>query len=167
MLATLTGDVTRHEAQVLVNTVNRVGVMGRGVALAMKTAFPEIMPAYQATCRSRTWSAFPYFHKLQSGPRAGTFVAMVATKRDWRDDSRLDDVAEQIDALYALCKQNGIASIAIPPLGCGLGGLDWAVVRPLIAARFERDPDITAYVPEVGTATSERRPGERKPYRRS
>lgn len=161
MLATLTGDITRHSAEVLVNTVNRVGVMGRGVALDMKTAFPEIMPAYLAACNSRKWAAFPYFHTLQQGPRAGTRVAMVATKRHWRDPSKLGDVAEQIDALYVLCKRQGIATIAIPPLGCGLGGLDWAVVRPMIAARFEADPEITAYVPDAGAKTSQRRPGER------
>lgn len=161
MLATLTGDITRHSAEVLVNTVNRVGVMGRGVALDMKTAFPEIMPAYKAACDSRRWSAFPYFHKLQYGPRAGASVAMVATKRHWRDASRLEDVVEQIDALYVLCKRHDVRSIAIPPLGCGLGGLDWAVVRPLIVARFEADPEITAYVLDVGAATSQRRPGER------
>lgn len=166
MLATLTGDITKHEAQVLVNTVNRVGVMGRGVALDMKTAFPEIMPAYQAACSSRRESAFPYFHKLQSGPQAGRYVAMVATKRHWRDPSTLEDVAAQIDALYDLCKRQGVTSIAIPPLGCGLGGLDWAVVRPMIAAKFEADPDVTAYVPDAGAQTSQRRPGERPAYRR-
>lgn len=161
MLATLTGDITKHEAEVLVNTVNRVGVMGRGVALDMKTAFPEIMPAYEAACRSRREDAFPYFHKLQHGPQAGRYVAMVATKRHWRNPSTIEDVSAQIDALYALCKRQGVTTIAIPPLGCGLGGLRWTDVRPLIAAKFEADPEITAYVLPLEAHTSQRRPGER------
>jgi O-acetyl-ADP-ribose deacetylase (regulator of RNase III) len=132
-------NITASEADVLVNTVNCVGVMGKGVALAFKTAFPSIMPEYKRACTSRvlrpgrtilfslpaTGEAFGPLH----APRAW---AAMATKDHWRDPSRLEWIAPALADLADAARARGARSIAIPPPGCGNGGLDWTVVEPLV-----------------------------------
>lgn len=126
------GDILRADAQALVNTVNCVGVMGRGVALQFKKAFPENFKAYAAACKNgqiQPGHMFVYDTGQLTHPR---YIINFPTKRHWRGQSRLADIeaglADLVDTIY----QYNISSLAIPPLGCGLGGLDWADVKARI-----------------------------------
>lgn len=129
-------NITASQADVLVNTVNCVGVMGKGVALAFKTAFPSIMSDYQRACRSGALR--PGRTLLFGLPSAGLAFgpirswAAMATKDHWRDPSRLEWIAPALADLAREAAARGARSIAIPPPGCGNGGLDWRVVEPLV-----------------------------------
>lgn len=119
-------DVTRDDADILINTVNTVGVMGKGVALAFKNRWPEIMAPYREACRSGALRPggcllFP----LPDGRR----WAALATKADWRAPSRYEWVESGLEELARLA---ATSSVAIPPPGCGNGGLDWTRVGPLV-----------------------------------
>lgn len=141
MLRFETGDILNADAEALVNTVNCVGVMGRGVALQFKNAFPENFRAYKAACdrgEVEPGRMFVFETGELSNPR---YIVNFPTKRHWRGKSRIEDIASGLDALAAEIRERGIRSIALPPLGSGLGGLDWAgEVRPLIEEKL-RDFD--------------------------
>lgn len=128
------GDILQAEAEALVNTVNCVGVMGRGIALQFKNAFPTNFKAYAAACDRgavQPGRMFVTETGLLSGPR---YIINFPTKRHWRGKSRMEDIDAGLTALTQEIRQRGIQSVAIPPLGSGLGGLDWAEVRPRIEA---------------------------------
>jgi len=139
------GDLFEADVDALVNAVNTAGVMGKGIALAFKQRFPDYFAAYAAACargevqigRVRAW-AHP------AGRPA--WILDVPTKRHWRSRSRLDEVAAGIDALVEALRARSIASVAVPALGCGLGGLAWADVRPHLERAFARAPEIRALV---------------------
>lgn len=123
------GDITTDGADLLVNTVNCVNVMGKGVALQFKQCFPSIMAAYGAACRSKTLRPggcliFP----LPDGRK----WAALATKDSWRDPSQLQWVRTALLELAKQARIAGVRSIAISPPGCTNGGLDWRVVEPLL-----------------------------------
>jgi len=142
------GDILRAEAEALVNTVNCVGVMGRGIALQFKKAFPEMFREYKRACDAQTVvPGVVLVHEVGRlhGPR---FVISVPTKRHWRGKSRLEDVKLGLDALVREVQSRGIRSIAVPPLGCGLGGLAWDEVRPLIEEAFSTLPEVELMVYE-------------------
>jgi O-acetyl-ADP-ribose deacetylase (regulator of RNase III) len=135
------GDILLADAEALVNTVNCVGVMGRGVALQFRKAFPENYEVYRAVCDRG---------ELQPGRilavrlgRLGNpnYVINFPTKKDWRGNSKLEYIDSGLAALVKEVQQLGIRSIAIPPLGCGLGGLKWEEVRPRIEHAFASLPD--------------------------
>ncbi|MGF1639897.1 MAG: macro domain-containing protein [Rhodospirillales bacterium] len=124
-----TGDVIAEDAEALVNTVNCVGVMGRGVALQFKNAFPENFKAYKAACKRgdvQPGRLFVFETGQLTSPR---YIINFPTKRHWRGKSRLTDIEAGLDALVSEISARGIRSIAIPPLGSGLGGLKWSEVR--------------------------------------
>ena len=125
------GDLTLDDADLLVNAVNAVGVMGRGVALAFRHRWPGIMPPYQHACRSGGLTAGGCI-LLPLGD--GRLWAALATKGHWRDPSRLEWIASGLATLALRARFVGVRSIAIPPIGCGLGGLVWRDVAPLVAA---------------------------------
>ncbi|NJL28206.1 MAG: macro domain-containing protein [Thermoanaerobaculia bacterium] len=130
------GDILQADAEALVNTVNCVGVMGRGIALQFRRAFPENYDAYRAVCqRGELRPGMVLTHDLGRlhNPR---YVINFPTKRHWRGNSRLEDIEAGLAALVEEVKKKGIRSVAIPPLGSGLGGLDWRQVRPRIEAAF-------------------------------
>lgn len=132
MIEFKTGDVLAADADALVNTVNCVGVMGRGVALQFKKAFPDNFKAYAKACAReevQPGRMFVYETGQLTGPR---FIINFPTKRHWKGASRLSDIEAGLSALGTEIIARGIHSIAIPPLGSGLGGLDWADVRPAI-----------------------------------
>ena len=146
------GDILAAEAEALVNTVNCVGVMGRGIALQVKNAFPENFTAYEVACRHgevQPGRMFVYETGQFTNPR---YVINFPTKRHWRGRSRLADIESGLRALVEEVKRLGIRSIAVPPLGCGLGGLDWAEVRPRIEAAFNELPDVHVLVFEPAGA---------------
>jgi O-acetyl-ADP-ribose deacetylase (regulator of RNase III) len=134
MITSKTGDLLAEPAEALVNTVNCVGVMGRGVALQFRNAFPSNYAAYQAACeRGEVQPGRMFIHELGelTGPR---WIINFPTKRHWRGKSRIEDIETGLAALVAEIRARGIRSIALPPLGAGLGGLDWNEVKPRIIA---------------------------------
>lgn len=142
MLHLTSGDILQAHAEALVNTVNCVGVMGRGIALQFRKAFPENFKVYQSAClrkEVRPGRMLTVETGILTGPR---YVINFPTKRHWRGNSRIEDIDAGLEALVREVRQRGIKSIAIPPLGCGLGGLDWNEVRPRIVRAFESLPDV-------------------------
>ncbi len=122
------GDVLRSQAQAIVNTVNCVGVMGKGIALAFKRRYPEMYQDYVARCNNREVEiGKPYAYKTEDH-----IVVNFPTKEHWRSVSRLSDIETGLRHLRANLNEWGITSIALPPLGCGNGQLDWSVVRPTL-----------------------------------
>lgn len=132
MISEETGNLLDAPADALVNTVNTVGVMGRGLALQFKQAYPANFRAYQAACRHgevRLGRMFTYETGVPGQPR---YLVNFPTKGHWRDRSSLDGIRDGLADLRRVILDRGITSIAVPPLGCGNGGLDWHDVRPLI-----------------------------------
>jgi O-acetyl-ADP-ribose deacetylase (regulator of RNase III) len=154
MIDLLRGDILKTEAEALVNTVNCVGFMGRGIALQFKHAYPANFRAYATACdrgevQPGKMLVFPTGQL--TNPR---FIINFPTKRHWRGKSRIEDIESGLDALVSAVQQHRIRSIAVPPLGCGLGGLDWGDVRPRIERAFERIPDVKALVFEPDSSPS-------------
>lgn len=149
MIRTARGNLLQAPVEALVNTVNCVGAMGKGIALQFKQAFPANFKTYEAACKRgevAPGKMLVHDHGLLIEPR---YVMNFPTKRHWRGNSRMEDIESGLAALVEEVRQRGIRSIAIPPLGCGLGGLDWNQVRPRIEAAFATLPDVEVhlYVP--------------------
>src|SRR5580658_7888140 len=123
------GNILAADAEALVNTVNCVGVMGRGIALQFKKMFPANFKAYAAACKRsevQPGRMFVFETGKFTNPR---YIINFPTKRHWRGASRLSDIETGLDALVREITTREIKSIALPPLGSGLGGLNWADVR--------------------------------------
>ncbi|UIJ46245.1 macro domain-containing protein [Sphingomonas cannabina] len=152
MFKALIGDLFASQAQTLVNTVNCVGVMGKGVALEFKKRFPRMARDYADRCaRGEVRLGEPYLYTDETGARIVNFP----TKGHWRSSSRLADIDRGLDYLAAHAAEWGITSLALPPLGCGNGGLAWSEVGPLIHAKLHELPiDVEVYAP-YGTPKSE------------
>jgi len=128
------GDILHANAEALVNTVNCVGIMGRGVSLQFKNAFPENFKAYEVACARHEVQPGRMF-VFETGYLANPkYIVNFPTKRHWRGKSRMEDIEAGLEALTKEIRRRGIRSIAVPPLGSGLGGLDWNEVRPRIEA---------------------------------
>lgn len=140
------GDVSADDADLLVNTVNCVNVMGKGVALAFKQRFPSIMPAYGAACRTK--SLRPGGCLILPLPDGRKWAAL-ATKDHWRDRAQLDWVRSGLAELASKAGAAGIRSIAIPPPGCTNGGLAWRDVEPIIVELL-KDFDLRIYASPSG-----------------
>jgi O-acetyl-ADP-ribose deacetylase (regulator of RNase III) len=128
------GDLLAADAEALVNTVNTVGVMGKGVALHFKRAFPDNYNAYRRACKAEQvepGKMFVYEPGQLTGPR---LIINFPTKRHWRAKARIQDIEAGLVDLVDVLVRCKVESVAIPPLGCGNGGLRWADVRPLIEA---------------------------------
>jgi O-acetyl-ADP-ribose deacetylase (regulator of RNase III) len=126
------GDLLNVDVEALVNTVNCVGVMGRGVALQFKNQFPQNFDAYAAACDRQEVQPGKMFvseTRQLTNPR---YIINFPTKRHWRGNSRMEDIESGLIALRQEIINRKIRSIALPPLGCGLGGLNWHDVRPRI-----------------------------------
>lgn len=152
MFKALIGDLFASEAQTLINTVNCVGVMGKGVALEFKKRFPRMASNYADRCaRGEVRLGEPYLYTDETGARIVNFP----TKGHWRSSSRLADIEQGLDYLVAHASEWGITSLALPPLGCGNGGLAWSEVGPLIYTKLYGLPiDVEVYAP-YGTPKSE------------
>jgi O-acetyl-ADP-ribose deacetylase (regulator of RNase III) len=132
MIEYKTGDILRADVEALVNTVNCVGIMGRGIALQFRDAFPPNFKAYESACKReevQPGRMFVFETGWLTNPK---YIINFPTKRHWRGKSRIEDIELGLRALREEIVRRGIRSIAIPPLGSGLGGLDWADVRPRI-----------------------------------
>jgi O-acetyl-ADP-ribose deacetylase (regulator of RNase III) len=149
MIEYRSGDILTSEAEALVNTVNCVGVMGRGIALQFKNAFPENFKAYAAACKReqvQPGRMFVFETGQLTPPR---YIINFPTKRHWRGKSRIADIEAGLQALVAEIRARRVRSIALPPLGSGLGGLDWtADVRPRVEAALRALDDVQVIVYE-------------------
>jgi O-acetyl-ADP-ribose deacetylase (regulator of RNase III) len=146
------GDLLTSDADALVNTVNCVGIMGRGIALQFKKAFPDNFKAYKAACdreEVQPGKMFIFERRELVGPR---FIINFPTKRHWKGKSRMEDVESGLEALANDIRAFGITSIAIPPLGSGLGGLHWPDVRKRIEDALADLPDVRVIVFEPNGA---------------
>ncbi len=146
------GDILRHEADALVNTVNCMGVMGRGIALQFRRAFEDNYEAYRKAAKAKAIRPGQMFVFERSALDQPRWIINFPTKRHWKGTSRIEDIEAGLIDLVRVIREKGIRSIAIPPLGCGLGGLDWAVVRPRIEEALASVPDVDAHLFEPGKA---------------
>ena len=136
------GNLLATDAEALINTVNTVGVMGKGIALQFKKAFPENYEAYKKACDSKNVEPGHMFIMDRKSVTNPHYIINFPTKRHWREKSKLEDVKRGLDSLVKDVKQLGIKSVAVPPLGCGLGGLDWKQVYCLMEKAFAQAPDV-------------------------
>lgn len=152
MLKVLIGNMFESPNQTLVNTVNCVGVMGKGVALEFKKRFPQMFAEYTEICHQKKLKpGNPYLYT----DLAGASVLLFPTKDHWRSPSRLEYIIEGLDWFVDHYKDLGITSVAFPPLGCGNGGLSWDVVGPIMYNKLKDLPiDIEIYAP-YGTKKEE------------
>ena len=134
MIEYKTGDMLQADAEALVNTVNCVGIMGRGVALQFKNAFPENFKAYAVACAREEVQPGRMFVFETGGLANPKYIINFPTTRHWRGKSRIEDIESGLKDLVKVIRDRRITSIAIPPLGSGLGGLDWSKVRSRIEA---------------------------------
>jgi O-acetyl-ADP-ribose deacetylase (regulator of RNase III) len=140
------GNLLTADVDALINTVNTVGVMGKGIALQFKRAYPANYEAYRAACRRdevRLGSMF-VFDTAIKGPRR--YVINFPTKGHWKENSSLAGVEAGLADLVRVVEELGITSVAIPALGCGNGGLAWRDVLPLIERACSRMPEVRAVV---------------------
>ncbi|MDZ7621343.1 MAG: macro domain-containing protein [Candidatus Competibacteraceae bacterium] len=142
MIELTRGNLLEAETEALVNTVNCVGAMGKGIALQFKQAFPDNFKAYQAACRASEVVPGKMFIHANGDLVNPRYIINFPTKRHWRGPSRLEDIESGLAALVADVQRLGIHSIAMPPLGCGLGGLDWRIVRSMIEQAFAALPQV-------------------------
>ena len=148
----ITGDLLKSDADALVNTVNCVGVMGRGIALQFKQQFPDNFNAYKKACNRAEVQPGKMFIVKRNNLLSPRYIINFPTKRHWKGKSRLEDINTGLLTLREEIQQRGIRSIAIPPLGSGLGGLNWQDVRALIDSILGNLPDVQIIVYEPSGA---------------
>jgi len=165
MVKFTSGDLLHANVEALVNTVNTVGVMGKGIALQFKQAFPANFAAYEKAAKRE--EIIPgKVHIFETGqftnPR---YILNFPTKRHWRGKARIEDIEVGLRDLIRIIREKQIQSIAIPPLGCGFGGLDWNEVRPLILSALEDVPEVEAwvYAPEGSPSAEKMQIGTSRP----
>jgi O-acetyl-ADP-ribose deacetylase (regulator of RNase III) len=130
MITFTKGNMLDADVDALVNTVNAVGVMGKGIALMFKERFPDNYKAYEAACKRKEIKAGSLFVTEQlMAPR---WIINFATKQHWRNPSKIEWIESGLSDLRSFIVEHKIKSIALPPLGSGNGGLDWGNVRPMI-----------------------------------
>ena len=161
----ITGDILKAKAEAIVNTVNCVGIMGRGIALQFKKAFPANFRAYALACKDgevQPGKMFVHDTGAFTNPR---YIINFPTKRHWKGKSRIEDIEAGLPALVDQVQKRRIKSIAIPPLGCGLGGLNWKEVRPKILRALEAltDVEVHIYEPEGAPKPEEMTKGRSAP----
>ena len=143
------GNLLEAPAEALVNTVNTVGVMGKGIALMFKEAFPENFRAYEDACKHEEVRVGRMFVTETSSLEGPRWIINFPTKKHWRQSSKLEWIVEGLDDLRRVIQDRNIRSIALPPLGAGNGGLDWSEVRPEVQRALGdlQDVDILVYEP--------------------
>ena len=165
MIRYKTGDLLREGTEALVNTVNCVGIMGRGVALQFKRAFPENFRAYAARCKRGEVRPGRMFVFETGGLVNPLYIINFPTKRHWRGKSRIEDIESGLKSLVVEIRSRGIRSIALPPLGSGLGGLRWPDVRARIDAALGglNDVEVVIFEPGGGPADGRVNPSSEVP----
>lgn len=143
------GNILNAATQAVINTVNTKGIMGKGIALQFKKAYPDMFKAYAKACQEgkvAVGKMFVWENNTMFGPR---YIINFPTKEDWRKPSKLKYIQDGLQDLIEVIRKHKITSIAVPPLGCGNGGLDWREVKPLIVSTLETlaDVNILLYEP--------------------
>lgn len=132
MISYTAGNLLDADVEAVVNTVNTVGVMGKGIALMFKEAFPKNFKEYEAACKAREVEVGRMF-VTETGELMGPkWIVNFPTKKHWRHPTKIEWITEGLKDLKKVIEENNIRSVAVPPLGCGNGGLDWQDVRPAI-----------------------------------
>jgi O-acetyl-ADP-ribose deacetylase (regulator of RNase III) len=136
------GNILESKAVALINTVNTKGVMGKGIALQFKQSFPEMFKEYEHECEKGN-IVIGKMHVWKNDAMFGpAYIINFPTKNDWKQPSKLDYIIDGLIDLVKVIKENNIASVAIPPLGCGNGGLDWGIVKEKIIDALKNIPDV-------------------------
>ena len=143
MLKYLKGDLLSSPAQVQVNTVNTVGVMGKGIALQFKNKYPEMFAEYKRICEKQQFDVGELY--LWKSPEK--WILMFPTKKHWRNPSRMEYIERGLQKFVDNYERLGIESIAFPKLGCGNGGLEWYAVKPIMEKYLSPLP-ISIYIYE-------------------
>lgn len=156
------GDIFDDNAEAIVNTVNCVGVMGRGIALQFKKRFSANFEAYEAACKRKEIVPGKMFIYETGNIMNPKYIVNFPTKRHWRGASRMEDIEAGLADMVEVIKTKHITSIAIPPLGCGLGGLDWSAVRAKMEAILGPLTDVRFDIFEPGGAPKAERMGNNR-----
>jgi O-acetyl-ADP-ribose deacetylase (regulator of RNase III) len=156
MLELRRANLFESDAIALVNTVNCVGVMGKGIAYQFARAYPAYAKDYMRRCKAEEVR----LGSVYSFTEAGRVLISFPTKGHWKARSRLPDIEEGLISLRALIEREGLKSVAVPPLGCGNGGLSWADVKPLIIKHLGdlHDVQISVYEPAGDASAPTGRP---------
>jgi len=162
MIQYLQGDLLQADTQALVNTVNTVGVMGKGIALQFKNRFPKNYKVYQEACRRGELKTGQMLVVKDGDLLHEKFIINFPTKEHWKSPSKIEYIEQGLIALKEIIQQYNIKSIALPPLGCGNGGLDWNIVKPMIAESLG-DLTISISVYEPNAAIKSVLQAEEKP----
>jgi O-acetyl-ADP-ribose deacetylase (regulator of RNase III) len=153
------GNLLEVNAEALVNTVNCVGVMGKGIALQFKQAFPDNFKVYERACKKGEVNLGKVFLYETSSIVNPKYIINFPTKRHWKGRSKLEDIHSGLNDLVKIIRKLGISSIAIPPLGCGYGGLSWPEVKALISKAFVELQQVEVLVFEpTGAPSAEKMP---------
>jgi O-acetyl-ADP-ribose deacetylase (regulator of RNase III) len=144
MIQILTGNIFETGAEAIVIPVNTVGVMGKGLALQATRNWPDL----QATYRRALKVGLLGIGKVFTVHYTGVSLILFPTKDDWRDPSRLEYIQAGLQSLTVELAELKPRGVAIPALGCGLGGLDWNAVRPMIEAALPNMEDVRLYAPQ-------------------
>lgn len=155
MVNSTQGDIVLAQAEALVNTVNCVGIAGRGIALQFRKVFPENFKKYAAACKRNEVNPGTMF-VVETGELMPRYIINFPTKRHWKGKSKIEDIENGLVDLIRVVRELGLRSIAVPPLGSGLGGLRWGVVRPKIVSAFAALPDVTLFLFEPHDQSAER-----------
>jgi O-acetyl-ADP-ribose deacetylase (regulator of RNase III) len=153
MFEVVRGNLLDADVEAVVNTVNTEGIMGKGIALQFRKAYPENYEAYRQACDAgevEPGRMFVFDRRTLTRPR---YIINFPTKRHWRSKSRMSDIEAGLVALVQEVKRLGVRSVAVPPLGCGLGGLSWADVRPRMHVALEKVPEVRWLVFELRSAS--------------
>jgi O-acetyl-ADP-ribose deacetylase (regulator of RNase III) len=163
MFELVRGNLLEADVEAVVNTVNTEGVMGKGIALQFRKAYADNYEAYRKACEAgevKPGQMFIYDQHSLTNPR---YIINFPTKRHWRSKSRMEDIETGLEALVSDVRRLGIRSIAVPPLGCGLGGLLWPEVQQRMRAAFDQAPEIHWLVYEPAGAPADIRNSTPRP----
>ena len=148
MIVVTHADILTADVEAIVNPVNCVGVMGKGVALQFKRAYPANFAKYKSVCDGGDMNVGTVL-VVETGKRVNPkYIINFPTKRHWRDNSRMEDIESGLNNLVEVVRLFGIKSIAIPALGCGNGGLRWDDVLPRIEGAFADVVGVDVYILE-------------------
>ena len=161
MIKYITGNILESNAQALINTVNTVGVMGKGIALQFKKAYPNNFKAYHQACKNQELEIGKLFVTTDRNTSSGEKVIInFPTKKDWRKPSEYEYIEEGLQDLLQIIRKHNLKSVAVPPLGAGNGGLEWEKVKKLIH-KYLADVDVEIMVYEPTNHIKERLKKER------
>ena len=151
MIRYTTGNIFDSDAQALINPVNTVGIMGKGLALQFKKAYPNNFIAYQKACKQGDIAIGKIFITIDNNINLGEkIIVNFPTKKEWHKPSEYSFIEQGLDDLILIIKNQNIKSIAIPPLGAGLGGLEWEKVKIIIEQKLkDLDIEILVYEPII------------------